>query len=226
MTPELRTACELVFQEHKATLKPISWKKEAFRGRISIGLSEMAKETLVSKQIIISPPKTKKLITHLNPAVAGASSFEEAAALLSGKAENNARSSTVAEHEPRVPVLVASYATAAPDADASMTVSKRDPALILTKSETATSVLKAKPAVILPEPGHTAPKPATSSPVDFTSQILATTDRLPEPYPTPVLQRQNERGRRQIMYWVIGGLGGGVLLSWLMDLVARLLTHH
>ncbi len=77
MTPELKTACELVFQEHK-TSSPIKWNRDSFRGRISIGLSEMAKETLVKKNIIFLPHKNKKIITLLNPEVATASSFEEA----------------------------------------------------------------------------------------------------------------------------------------------------
>ena len=50
----------------------------AFRGQLSLGLSELAKETLVEKKIIILPNKSKKIITLLNPAVASASSFEEA----------------------------------------------------------------------------------------------------------------------------------------------------
>ena len=77
MTPELRTSCELVFQEHKSS-SLITWNKDAFRGRMSIGLSEMAKATLLQKNIIYFPKPTKKTITVLNPEVAGASSFEEA----------------------------------------------------------------------------------------------------------------------------------------------------
>src|SRR6185369_13502866 len=78
MTPELKTACELVFQEHKLSAQPIKWSRDAFRGRISIGLSEMAKETLVKKNIIVWPDKSKKIFTKLNPDVAMARSFEEA----------------------------------------------------------------------------------------------------------------------------------------------------
>ena len=78
MTPELKTACELVFQEHKGSAQPIKWGRDAFRGRISIGLSEMAKETLVQKNIIVLPDKSKKVFTLLNPDVAEANSFEEA----------------------------------------------------------------------------------------------------------------------------------------------------
>lgn len=77
MTPELKTACEVVFQEHKAS-NQIKWNRDAFRGQISIGLSELAKETLVRKNIILLPDKSRKVITLLNPAVAGAGSFEEA----------------------------------------------------------------------------------------------------------------------------------------------------
>jgi hypothetical protein len=82
MTPELRTACEVVFQEHKTSHDPINWKKDAFRGRISLGLSEMAKETLVSEKVIYFPNRAKKIVTVLNPAVAKAASFEEAAAMV------------------------------------------------------------------------------------------------------------------------------------------------
>ena len=78
MTPELKTACEVVFQEHKISAQPIKWDRGAFRGRISIGLSEMAKETLIKKKIIFLPDKSKKIITLLNPDVSAAASFEEA----------------------------------------------------------------------------------------------------------------------------------------------------
>lgn len=85
MTPELRTACELVFQEHKLSAQPIKWSRDAFRGRISIGLSEMAKETLVKKNIILWPDKSKKIFTKLNPDVATARSFEEAEKMIETK---------------------------------------------------------------------------------------------------------------------------------------------
>ena|SRR5882724_2309632 len=85
MTPELKTACELVFQEHKISAEPIKWNKDAFHGRISIGLSEMAKQTLVNKKIIILPNKTKKVFTQLNPEVFAASSFEEAEKMVGNK---------------------------------------------------------------------------------------------------------------------------------------------
>jgi len=85
MTPELKTACELVFQEHKLSAQPIKWSRDAFRGRISIGLSEMAKETLVKKNIILWPDKSKKIFTKLNPDVATASSFEEAEKMIETK---------------------------------------------------------------------------------------------------------------------------------------------
>jgi len=86
MTPELKTACEIVFQEHKVSGNPIKWSREAFRGRISIGLSEMAKVELVRKNIIILPNKSKRIITLLNPAVAEAASFEEAEKMIGNKA--------------------------------------------------------------------------------------------------------------------------------------------
>jgi hypothetical protein len=85
MTPELKIACEVVFQEHKAATQPIKWNREAFRGRISIGLSAMAKETLVSKNIIFSPVKSKKIITLLNPVVVAAANFEEAEQMIKNK---------------------------------------------------------------------------------------------------------------------------------------------
>src|SRR4030095_13600242 len=85
MTPELKTACELVFQEHKLSAQPIKWTRDIFRGRISIGLSEMAKETLVKKNIILWPDKSKKIFTKLNPEVATARSFEEAEKMIETK---------------------------------------------------------------------------------------------------------------------------------------------
>ncbi len=84
MTPELKTACEVVFQEHKLSDHPVKWDRDAFRGKISIGLSEMAKLTLVSKNIILSD-KQKKIFTQLNPFVAAADSFEEAEKMIETK---------------------------------------------------------------------------------------------------------------------------------------------
>src|SRR4030095_16545845 len=77
MTPELKKACEAVFQEHRANINGIDWKKDVFRGRISTGLSEKAKETLLSKNIIYYPNPVKKAITLLNPEVSVASTCEE-----------------------------------------------------------------------------------------------------------------------------------------------------
>jgi len=88
MTPELKTACEVVFQEHKLSGQPVKWDRDAFRGRISIGLCEMAKETLVKKHIIILPKKSRKVVTQLNPQVAAAGSFEEAEKMIDGKTES------------------------------------------------------------------------------------------------------------------------------------------
>lgn len=85
MTPELKTACEVVFQEHKISGLPVKWNRDSFRGKISIGLSEIAKETLVRKNIILLPHRSKKIITHLNPAVAAAASFEEAETMIENK---------------------------------------------------------------------------------------------------------------------------------------------
>lgn len=78
MTPELKTACQVVFQEHKTSQYPVTWNRDAFRGRISTGLSEMAKETLIKKNIIQFPNPSKKIITVLNPAAATATTYEEA----------------------------------------------------------------------------------------------------------------------------------------------------
>ena len=78
MTPELMRACEIVFQEHKESATPIVWNRDIFKGRISIGLREMAKETLVQKEVIYFPNKAKKINTLLNATVRPASNFEEA----------------------------------------------------------------------------------------------------------------------------------------------------
>jgi hypothetical protein len=85
MTPELKKACEVVFQEHKLSNQPIKWNRDIFHGRISLGLTEKAKMTLVEKNIIFSPDKTKKIITQLNPTVAAATSFEEAEGMIENK---------------------------------------------------------------------------------------------------------------------------------------------
>jgi hypothetical protein len=82
MTPELKTACQVVFQEHKTSKYPVTWNRDAFRGRISTGLSEMAKETLIKKNIIQFPNPSKKIITVLNPVAATASTYEEAEELV------------------------------------------------------------------------------------------------------------------------------------------------
>ena len=37
MTPELKIACEVVFQEHKTSSYPVTWNRDAFRGRLSTG---------------------------------------------------------------------------------------------------------------------------------------------------------------------------------------------
>ena len=78
MTPELKIACEVVFQEHKTSSYPVTWNRDAFRGRLSTGLTEMAKDTLLRKNIIYYPNPAKKINTILNPTISGADSFEEA----------------------------------------------------------------------------------------------------------------------------------------------------
>ena len=85
MTPELKMACEAVFQEHRASIQGIDWKKDVFRGRVSTGLSEKAKETLLMKNIIYYPNPVKKAITLLNPGVTAASSWVEAESVLLNK---------------------------------------------------------------------------------------------------------------------------------------------
>ena len=106
MTPELKTACELVFQEHKSSAYPVSWNRDAFRGRISTGLCEMAKDTLLRKNIIYYPNPAKKILTRLNPGVTAADSFEEAEyiivnkipALSTVKVDDNRNQALVANH--------------------------------------------------------------------------------------------------------------------------------
>ena len=85
MTPELRLACEAVFQEHRTRIQGIDWKKDVFRGRISTGLSEKAKETLLVKKIIYCPNPVKKAVTLLNPRVSAASTCDEAESILLNK---------------------------------------------------------------------------------------------------------------------------------------------
>ncbi|MEP7372848.1 MAG: hypothetical protein ABI675_05620 [Chitinophagaceae bacterium] len=85
MTPELKIACEVVFQEHKTSSYPVTWNRDAFRGRLSTGLTEMAKDTLLRKNIIYYPNPTKKINTVLNPTISGAESFEEAENMILNK---------------------------------------------------------------------------------------------------------------------------------------------
>ena len=97
MTPELMISCEVVFQEHKTSTHPIAWNKDAFRGRMSIGLCEMAKETLVQKKVIYFPKPAKRTMTLLNPVVATAETFEDAVAMI----QNNPPSVTTSIEQPR-----------------------------------------------------------------------------------------------------------------------------
>lgn len=85
MTPELKHACELVFQEHKTSKLPIDWNKDVFRGRISFHLSALAKQTLEKRNIIRTVNTHRKAFTILNPQVANANSFEEAGLLVQNK---------------------------------------------------------------------------------------------------------------------------------------------
>src|SRR4051812_31056823 len=85
MTPELKKACELVFQEHKIATGPISWTKDSFRGRLSFGMAALAKETLERRNIICPRNPAKKSFTILNPMATSASSFEEAEEMIQNK---------------------------------------------------------------------------------------------------------------------------------------------
>jgi hypothetical protein len=118
MTPELKSSCELIFQEHKAAARHITWSKEAFRGRISIGLCEMAKETLLEKKVIYLPKPPKRHITSLNPLILDAATFEDAIAMIQNPVKRagivqeyqldvkEARQDTAANHEIMIsPVL-------------------------------------------------------------------------------------------------------------------------
>lgn len=78
MTPELKRACEVIFQEHKTADQPVNWHKNVFQGRISIGLSEVAKETLLKHSIIRYATRGKKNTTILHPETAAAVTFDEA----------------------------------------------------------------------------------------------------------------------------------------------------
>ena len=83
MTPELKVACEVVFQEHKNPQHSVTWNRDAFRGRLSTGLTEMAKDTLLRKKIIYYPNPSKRMVTLLSPQAEYAASFEEAEKMVS-----------------------------------------------------------------------------------------------------------------------------------------------
>ena len=85
MTPELKNACELVFQEHKLAAEPINWTKDAFRGRLSFGIAALAKETLEKRNIIRPRNPAKKTFTILNPVAFAAGNFEEAEEIIQNK---------------------------------------------------------------------------------------------------------------------------------------------
>jgi hypothetical protein len=85
MTPELKVACEVVFQEHKASHHSVTWNRDAFLGRLSTGLTEMAKDTLLRRKIIYYPNPSKKMITLLSPQAEHASSFEEAERMINSQ---------------------------------------------------------------------------------------------------------------------------------------------
>jgi hypothetical protein len=85
MTPELKSACELVFQEHKISGKPINWNKDSFRGQLSFGMAAMAKQTLEMRHIICTVSPVKKTVTFLNPVAAAATNVEEAEVMIENK---------------------------------------------------------------------------------------------------------------------------------------------
>jgi hypothetical protein len=85
MTPELKQACELIFQEHKTSVLPIDWNKNIFHGRIAFHLSALAKQTLEKRNIICTVNGRKKSSTVLNPDAASAASFEEAEEIILNK---------------------------------------------------------------------------------------------------------------------------------------------
>ena len=99
MTPELTRACELIFQEHKQASQAIAWNKDPFRGRISMGLCEKAKDTLLRSNVIIVPNKSKKLQTILNPSVTGAEHFQDAIELAKHKVSIAIPAPAVMEYE-------------------------------------------------------------------------------------------------------------------------------
>jgi hypothetical protein len=99
MTPELKSACEVVFQEHKLSAHPVKWSRDTFHGKISAGLSEMAKLTLVDKNIIL-PNKQKRIFTQLNPCVAAAGSFEEAEKMIETKVPAIEKAASIETSEP------------------------------------------------------------------------------------------------------------------------------
>lgn len=104
MTPELKVACEVVFQEHKTPHHSVTWNRDAFLGRLSTGLTEMAKDTLLRKKIIYYPNPNKKMVTLLSPQAEYASTFEEAermvtnpVAVMLPAAETEKRTTAVAD---------------------------------------------------------------------------------------------------------------------------------
>ncbi|MGK2864187.1 MAG: hypothetical protein ACSLE0_19810 [Chitinophagaceae bacterium] len=111
MTPELKIACELIFQEHKTSAHPVAWKRDAFRGRISTGLCEMGKETLLKKNIIYYPNPAKKVLTKLNPGAFDAENFEEAENIVLHK---KPELSTANSKEIRTPAIASKKIPVAP----------------------------------------------------------------------------------------------------------------
>ncbi|HVG40728.1 MAG TPA: hypothetical protein VM888_03875, partial [Chitinophagaceae bacterium] len=71
--------------EHKKSREAINWNKDSFHGRLSFGMSALAKQTLEKKNIIRTLSPAKKTTTILNPAAAAADSFEEAEEIIRNK---------------------------------------------------------------------------------------------------------------------------------------------
>ena len=197
MTPELKTACELVFQEHKLSAQPIKWSRDAFRGRISIGLSEMAKETLVKKNIILWPDKSKKIFTKLNPDVATARSFEEAEKMIQTKK----------------PVLATM-----PEIEGSFNVADLVADLDSFHTPTTHNITPA------PAPSPTIPAP---TPPPTRSYSMMKIVPLTEPTETPAVEvKWWMKPLYLYVVWPVCGAVVGVLISMLMNLAYQGLFAH
>src|SRR5262245_46016519 len=201
MTPELKTACELVFQEHKLSAQPIKWSRDIFRGRITHGLSELAKETLVKKNIILWPDRSKKIFTTLNPDVATARSFEEAEKMI----------------ETKKPAL-----TAMAVIEGDFNVADLAAEIDLPK----TAVTASTPGHSTPTHNNT---PTPSSPTTRSYSVMKIVPAI-EPTEATILEVSGEKWWMKPLYlyfiWPICGAVVGVLISMLMNLAYHELFAH